>query len=154
MGGVARVSMVRTSALPRLIWGATLLAAPRPVLRVLGGRQTALAEAVLRVLGARHLVQAMAIALYPSRVVLAGGAGLDGLHVLTALALAAVDPSQIRIALTDASIAATWIGLDVRVALRPTASMRGRAGRRRGYAFRMQPVVHPVIRRISARSPG
>lgn len=126
MGGVARVTVVRTSALTRAIWGATLLGAPRSVLRVLGGRQTPLARATLRVLGARHLVQATATILHPSRVVLAAGAGLDGLHAVSALALAVVDPSQSRIAVTDAGIAATWIGLDVRAARRPHVPTRGR----------------------------
>lgn len=114
MGGVAPVSMVRTSALTRVIWGLTLLGAPRLVLRLLGGRQTRLAQAVLRTLGARHVLQATVTAARPSRVVLVGGAGLDGLHALTALALAAVDRSKVRIGLTDAGIATTWIGLDLR----------------------------------------
>jgi hypothetical protein len=128
MGEVARVSVVRTSALTRVIWGATLVSAPRSVLRALGGRQSALAEAVLRVLGARHLLQATATALCPSRAMLASGAGLDGLHVTTALALAVVDPSQTRIALTDAGIAAIWIGLDVHAALHPHAPLRSPCG--------------------------
>lgn len=127
MGALTRVSVVRTSALTRLIWGGMLLGAPRPVLRLLGGRQTALARTVLRVLGARHVLQATVTALRPTRIVLAGGAGLDGLHALTALALAILDPSQARIALTDAGIAATWIGLDVRAALRPRAPFHPRA---------------------------
>jgi hypothetical protein len=131
MGGVARVSVVRTSALARVIWGATLLGAPRSVLRALGGRQTALARAVLRVLGARHLAQATATALHPSRAVLAGGAGLDGLHAMTALALAAVHPPQSRIALSDVGIAAMWIGLDVHAARRPHTPLGGHAGRER-----------------------
>jgi hypothetical protein len=113
MGGVAPVSLVRTSALTRVIWGATLLAAPHLVLRLLGGRRTRLARAVLRTLGARQVLQAMVTAARPTRVVLVGGAGLDGLHALTALALAAVDPSQVRIGVTDAGIATTWIGLDL-----------------------------------------
>lgn len=152
MGGPARVSVVRTSALTRMIWGAALLGAPRLVLRVLGGRQTRAARVVLRVLGARHLVQATATALHPSRVVLAGGAGLDGLHALTDLSLAAVDPSQNRLALTDAGIAATWIGLDVHAARRPGAPMRIGPGRKRA-ATRAGRGRHPVLRRISARSP-
>lgn len=123
MGGVARVCVVRTSALTRVVWGVTLLGAPRLVLRLLGGRQTRLAQAVLRILGARHVLQATVTAARPSRVVLVGGAGLDGLHALTALALAAVDPSQVRIGLTDAGIATTWMGLDLR-------AVRGWPGRR------------------------
>jgi hypothetical protein len=113
MRGDAPISVVRTSAVTRLVWGATLLSAPGLVLRLLGGRQTRLAHTILRVLGARHVVQATVTAVRPNRVVLMGGAGLDGLHALSALALAAVDPSQVRIGLTDAGMAATWIGLDL-----------------------------------------
>ncbi|HEX7744749.1 MAG TPA: hypothetical protein VF462_05760 [Micromonosporaceae bacterium] len=149
MGGVARASVVRTSALTRAIWGATLLGAPRPVLHVLGGRQTPLARMILRVLGARHLVQATVTALHPSRAVLAGGAGLDGLHALTDLALAVLDPSQKRLALTDAGIAATWIGLDLRAARRAHAPMRSRSQLTRAGKH----AVRPMSRRISAVLP-
>jgi hypothetical protein len=110
---------VRTSALQRLIWGGVLLAVPGPVLRCLGGRPTRTAKATLRLLGARHLVQATATTLCPDTAMLATGAGLDGLHAITAIALAVIDRPQRRIALTDAGIAVVWIGLDLHAALRP-----------------------------------
>jgi hypothetical protein len=122
-----------------VIWGATLVSAPRLVLRLLGGRETRLAEVVLRVLGARQVLQAAVTAVCPSRVVLIGGVGADGLHALSALGLAVVEPSQARVGLADAGIAATWMGMDLR-ALRdlagPSGSERTRRSRWRSTAGR------------------
>jgi hypothetical protein len=131
LGGVTPGTVARTSALTRMIWGVTLLVAPRRVLRLLGGRETRLAQAVLRVLGTRQVLQAAVTAVRPSRVVLLGGVGLDGLHALTGLGLAVVDPSQARIGVTDAGIAATWIGVDLR-------ALRNRPGVERFHRHRQQ----------------
>ncbi|WP_319463666.1 hypothetical protein [Micromonospora sp. RTP1Z1] len=108
----------RTSALARLAWGATLTLVPR---RVLGkwGRPSGLAVATLRVLGVRHLAQAAVTLRRPTPAVLTAGAAADVLHAASALALAAVDRRQRRIALLDTAIAGGWTVLDLRAARHP-----------------------------------
>jgi hypothetical protein len=93
----------------RIGWGTALVAAPRPLLRGLA-RADAPAErvavAVLRVLGVRHVGQAVVEMLGPQPVVRYLGAAVDGLHALTAVGLAVVDPRWRRGALTDTAITA------------------------------------------------
>ncbi|MFU8871789.1 hypothetical protein [Micromonospora sp. SL4-19] len=108
----------RTSAFARLAWGTTLILAPRRVLRR-WGRASGLAVGTLRVLGVRHLAQAAVTLRRPVPVVLVAGAAADLLHASTALALAAVDRRQRRIALRDAAIAGGWAVLDLCAARRP-----------------------------------
>jgi hypothetical protein len=64
------------------------------------------AAAVLRVLGVRHIGQAVVEAPGPQPVVRYLGAAVDGLHALTAVGLAVIDPRWRRGALTDTAIAA------------------------------------------------
>ncbi|SBT45795.1 hypothetical protein [Micromonospora narathiwatensis] len=106
-----------TSGLGRLAWGATLIVAPRRLLRR-WGHPSGLAVGTLRVLGVRHLAQAAVTLRRPVPMVLAAGAAADLLHAATALALAAVDRRQRRIALLDAAIAGGWSTLDLRAARR------------------------------------
>ncbi|MCW3845083.1 hypothetical protein ONA70_33955 [Micromonospora yasonensis] len=113
-----------TSALTRLAWGAALTVAPHRVL-LRWGHPSGLAVAVLRVLGVRHLAQAAMTLRRPTPVVLTAGAAADALHATTALALAAVDRRQRRIALLDTAIAGGWALLDLSAARRPR---NGRAG--------------------------
>lgn len=99
----------------RAAWGALCLLAPASVQRVLsGGRVDARGVLVLRVLGGRHLVQAAATRLLPPRPALGGGAAADGLHALSALALAAVDARRRRAALVEAALATAWCAWWVR----------------------------------------
>lgn len=93
----------------RSVWGATLLVDPRTVLSTIHGVDADhRAVVVTRILGARHLVQAGLSGLNPSPEVLAAGTWVDGVHSLTALGLATVDPGRARAAVSDAVIAATW----------------------------------------------
>jgi hypothetical protein len=64
------------------------------------------AVAVLRVLGLRHVGQAVVEVLGPQPVVRHLGAAVDGLHALTAVGLAVLDPRWRRGALTDTAVAA------------------------------------------------
>ncbi|SCG62406.1 hypothetical protein [Micromonospora inositola] len=118
MDPTTAVPVWHTSALARVLWGGTLTLAPRRVLGALG-RPSGLAVATLRVLGVRHLVQAAVTLRRPTPVVLTGGAAADALHAVSAVALAAVDRRQRRIALLDTAIAAGWMVLDLRAARRP-----------------------------------
>jgi hypothetical protein len=106
----------RLSALTglRIGWGAALIAAPRPLLRGLAcvnDPADRVAVAVLRVLGARHVAQAAFEVLAPQPVVRYLGAAVDGLHALTAVGLAVLDPRWRRGALTDTAIAAFFAAM-------------------------------------------
>lgn len=103
--------------LARLVWGGLLLLAPGALLRPVGPA-TRTAVATLRVLGARHLAQTAVAVRRPTPGVLTAGAAVDGLHALTALALAAADRRRRRAALVDAAVATTWSVLGVRGARR------------------------------------
>ncbi|MEU2616344.1 hypothetical protein ABZ570_33005 [Micromonospora sp. NPDC007271] len=103
--------MWHTSGLARLAWGATLIVAPRRVLRR-WGHPSRLAVGTLRVLGVRHLAQAAVTLRRPAPAVLVVGAAADLLHGTSALALAAIDRRQRRLALLDSAIAGGWAVLD------------------------------------------
>jgi hypothetical protein len=85
-------------------YGAALLLAPGPVIRVCTGQPAGpRVRAVARVLGARHLVQAAATARYgPSAESLGLGAAVDLAHAASMAALAIADRRVRRITLTDA----------------------------------------------------
>ncbi|SCL37828.1 hypothetical protein GA0070624_6005 [Micromonospora rhizosphaerae] len=130
MDATTAVPVWHTSAIARLVWGGTLSAVPRRVLRRLG-RPTGLAVATLRVLGVRHLAQAALTLRRPTPAVLTVGAAADGLHALTAVALAGVDRRQRRLALLDTAIAGGWMLLDLGAARHPRR-WTGRRTRLRG----------------------
>jgi hypothetical protein len=111
----------------RVAWGVVLVAAPRPLLRAVAGRDDPgdrIAVVVLRVLGARHLAQAALEGLGPQPVLRYLGTAVDGLHALTALGLAVLDPRWRRAALTDSAVATAFAAATAAV-LR--AGRRGRA---------------------------
>lgn len=88
-------------------YGAALLCAPGLALGLCTGQASSpRARAVVRFLGARHLAQAVLTLWRPRRKVLAAGAGIDGCHAASMLALAAADPHLRRAGLADA-VAAT-----------------------------------------------
>jgi hypothetical protein len=102
---------LRTVTAVRIGWGAALIAAPRPLLRGLARADEPVgraAVAVLRVLGLRHVAQAVVETLGPQPVVRYLGTAVDGLHALTAVGLAVLDPRWRRGALTDTAIAASF----------------------------------------------
>ncbi|WP_405431376.1 hypothetical protein [Micromonospora sp. NBC_00617] len=99
----------------RLAWGGLLLLAPVWLLRPVDPVTTT-AVVTLRVLGARHVAQTVVTLWRPTRGVFAGGAAVDAIHCVAALALAAVDRRQRPAALTDAAVAAAWAVLGAVVA--------------------------------------
>ncbi|MEU8264025.1 hypothetical protein AB0C02_25810 [Micromonospora sp. NPDC048999] len=119
----------QTSGFARLAWGATLVVAPRRVLSR-WGHPSGLAVGTLRVLGVRHLAQAAMTLRRPVPAVLVAGAAADLLHATSALALAAVDRRQRRLALLDSAIAGSWIVLDL-CAARRSPRARATGGRPR-----------------------
>ena len=93
----------------RLAWGSLLIVRPGVAAELFGGQDGPRVRAVLRVLGARHLLQG-AGELWPH-----GGRHdldpmIDGLHALTAAGLAILDPRWRRPAVTDAAVAAGFLG--------------------------------------------
>ena len=90
----------------RLAYGLALVLAPRTVAGAVGERPDRAVLAVMRLLGVRHLVQASLLARSrePRRVRL--GAGVDGAHGASMLALAAALPRHRTLALASALVAA------------------------------------------------
>lgn len=93
----------------RAAYGALLLCAPDPVVRLYAGypadRQIRM---VARLLGARHLAQAVGTGGTPGRTALALGVEADLAHAASMIALAAWDRSRARAALVDAAGAASF----------------------------------------------
>jgi hypothetical protein len=93
----------------RACYGAALLSAPGLALGLATGQApSARARAVVRILGARHLAQAVLTTWRPRRTVLAAGAGIDGCHAASMLALAVASPGLRRAGLADAMAASAF----------------------------------------------
>ena len=87
----------------RACYGAALLCAPGLALGMCTGEASGQrTRVVTRILGARHLAQAVLTLWRPRPAVLAAGAGVDGCHAVSMLALAAASPDTRRAGLTDA----------------------------------------------------
>jgi hypothetical protein len=94
----------------RACYGTALLSAPGLALGLCTREASSpRARAVVRILGARHLAQAVLTLWQPRRKVLAAGAGIDGCHAASMLALAAADPSLRRAGLADAAAATAFM---------------------------------------------
>jgi hypothetical protein len=92
--------------LARAGYGAALLCAPGPMIRVCTGRLPSLrARRVARVLGIRHLSQAAATAWAPGPELGAVGSVVDLCHAVSMLGLAAANQSLRRAELADALVA-------------------------------------------------
>ncbi|MEO5833196.1 MAG: hypothetical protein ABIR83_07465 [Nakamurella sp.] len=97
---------MRALEVARAAWGLLQLAAPGLVAdRVLLLPLDHRAEVVARILGARQILQAGLLLRAPGPVPLSVGAGVDGLHAVSMLALAAYNPRRRPPALLDAVIA-------------------------------------------------
>jgi hypothetical protein len=120
-------------------YGAALLIAPGPVIRVVTGCPVGpRARAVARLLGARHLLQAaLTAAVASSGESLGIGAAIDLAHAASMAGLAMVDRRVRRLTLSDALIATTfgatglWL---VTVAARGPGTTAGTARSRQGAA--------------------
>jgi hypothetical protein len=101
-------------------YGAALLCAPGLALGLCTGQaSSARARTVLRILGARHLAQAVLTLWRPRRTVLAAGAGIDGCHAASMLALAAADPGLRRAGIADAATATAFAAAGAAIASAP-----------------------------------
>lgn len=93
----------------RAAWGAGLLLAPRWVLQNIHHAEIdTTSVAVARVLGARQLIQATLSGVSPGPEILALGVWVDAVHSASMIALAGVDRTRARAALTDAAVAGAW----------------------------------------------
>lgn len=99
---------IRGIAVVRLAWGVTLLCLPAAVLRTAGSEPAAAPKTVLRVLGGRHLAQGIVTLAEPTETVTVLGAAVDVLHGLTSWAFAAVAPRWRRAGVLDGLIATSF----------------------------------------------
>jgi hypothetical protein len=99
----------RWASVARAAYGAALLCAPGPIVRMITGvPATPRVRSVVRVLGVRHLAQAAVCGLVPARGLIRAGTATDGLHSASMLALAGVEPRLRRALLADAAVAAAF----------------------------------------------
>jgi hypothetical protein len=98
-------------------YGAALLCAPGLALGLCAGQaSSARARAVVRIVGARHLAQAALTMWRPRRTVLTVGAGIDGCHAASMLALAVASPGLRRAGLADAVAAGAFTAAGAAIA--------------------------------------
>lgn len=91
----------------RLLYGATLLAAPDRVLRAGGLTSDSHSRGFARLLGLRHVTEALVIDAAAERAgVTRLGAAVDAVHAATALVWAAFDTRHRRGLLANAAVAA------------------------------------------------
>ena len=94
----------RGAAVLRAAVGAGMLSRPDLAARVLGARPSA-RHPVLRLLGARHVLEAGLLLVRPTRPAVTGAVAVDGAHVASCVAYAALSGSDRRPALRDALFA-------------------------------------------------
>jgi len=115
-------------ALARSAWAAACAVAPRTIGTGLGlDPDDRWGTYALRALGLRELVQGAVSAAAPSRAVTGAGSGLDALHALSMMGLAAASRRYRRPALTSTAVTTGWALLGQRAGrpVRPDAE-RGR----------------------------
>jgi hypothetical protein len=116
---------VNTFALVRAVYGAVLFCAPGAVLkRATGHRSDRRSRVTARVLGVRHVTQAAAIAANPGPDALRIGGCVDAMHSASMFGLAVCDRSRRRAGLIDATVAATFAGVGLLLARRPSRRAR------------------------------
>ena len=94
-------------------WGALLLVAPGPILRLMGGvDEGRTPRRLVRILGARHIVQA-AVEQRFGGTARKLGVGVDVIHAATDIAFGYIDPRWRRAVVTDAAIAATFATIGI-----------------------------------------
>lgn len=106
--------------LPRGFYGLALTIGPASVLRLVGiDDASPKATAIVRILGLRDVTQALICAPTPTRPVALLGAGVDGLHAASMVALAVASPRWRRAGLFSGSLSLGFALLGVRQASRP-----------------------------------
>ncbi len=114
----------------RAAYGAVLLVGSERLLsRLSRAPVDAGARAVARILGARELLQAELTRRHPTRAVLRAGAGIDAVHAVTMVALAAADPGRRTLATQNAVTAGALAlaGVAAATSPRPGAPAPARA---------------------------
>ncbi len=126
--------------LARAGYGAALLFAPAPMIRVCTGRSPSLrARRVARVLGVRHLAQAAITARAQRPEKITAGSVIDLCHAASMLAFAAASQSLRRAELADALVAAALaVAEPASARMCQCANVRGRL-RPRGTGLRLTP---------------
>ena len=99
---------MRPSDAVRLTYGIALVLAPRRVASTVGASLDGRATATARVLGLRHVAQAVVLSTDRGEHLRSVAGWVDRLHAGSMLLLAAWAPGRQRVALTDATIAATF----------------------------------------------
>jgi hypothetical protein len=103
-------------------YGALLLIAPDPVIRlVTGGPADRRTRAVVRVLGARHALQGLLSAGAPGPTVLALGVEVDLAHAVSMVGLAALNPLRRRAGRVDALCAGVFAAVGLVLARRQSS---------------------------------
>ena len=121
-GGSARLAV----PLARAGYGAALLCAPGPMIRLCTGQiPSRRASQVARVLGIRHLAQAAIMAWAPGPEMVTAAVAIDLLHAASMLAFAASYKSLRRAELADAVVAATLAVTDPAIRSRAWVRPRG-----------------------------
>ncbi len=95
--------------------GGVLLARPHAVARTVSTGPAVPAAWIVRVLGARQCVQGAALVRWPDRGLRLVGSGVDVVHLLSMLGLAAADTRHRRAALTSAAMAGAFATLSAAI---------------------------------------
>lgn len=131
--------------LPRGFYGLAVTMGPASLLRLVGiSDASPKATAIVRILGLRDVAQALVCAPAPTRSVVLLGAGVDGVHAASMVALAVSSPRWRRAALFSGTLSLTFALLGVRQASRPCPH-------RPTVASRRPTVTHRLDRLVDAR---
>lgn len=94
-----------------VVCGSVLLTRTHAVARVVSTGPAVPAAWIVRVLGARQCVQGAALVRWPDRGLRLVGTGVDVVHLLSMLGLAAADTRHRRAALSSAAVAGAFAAL-------------------------------------------
>lgn len=131
--------------LPRGLYGLAVTMGPASVLRLVGiDDASPKPTAIVRTLGLRDVAQALIYAPAPTRPLVLLGAGIDGLHAASMVALAVASPRWRRAALFSGTLSLTFALLGARQASRARPD-------RPTVASRLSTVTHRLDRLVDAR---
>lgn len=99
-------------------WGAALMTRPRAVAETVAAGRAVPAPWIVRLLGARQFGQGATLLWRPDRRRLLTGAGIDTVHAISMLGLAAANPRYRRAALLSAAVAGTSAALAAEIGSR------------------------------------
>jgi hypothetical protein len=114
---VSAVTAVRAYGSAHAVLGAALTSRPTDVARAAAGQEALPPLWVVRVLGLRLLTQGVVELIRPTPRVLIGAAGIDALHAVSMIRVAA-DARHRRVAVVSVAVAGISAGLSVWTAMR------------------------------------